>query len=57
MPNFTAGYPQRTGNSEGDTKALLDWAESLIDELRYVLSNIDEYNISESYTKYIKETN
>ena len=28
-----------------------------LDELKYVLSNIDEYNISESYTKHIKETN
>ena len=57
MPSFTAGYPKRSGNTEADTRELFDWAESLVDELKYVLSNIDEYNISEAYTKYVKETN
>lgn len=55
MPSFTSGYPERTGNPDMDEKAMFDWACSLIDELRYVLSNIDEYNISDNYTNYIKE--
>ena len=49
MPNFTAGYPERTGNPQKDLDNLNDWAVALIDELKFVLANLDECNISEEY--------
>lgn len=54
MPNFTAGYPERSGNREKDIENLIDWAVSLIDELQFVLANLDECNISEQYKVYLE---
>ena len=56
MPNFTAGYPKTCGDIKSDIKALNDWAVALIDELKFVLSNIDECNISESFTESFNNT-
>ncbi len=55
MPNFTAGYPKLTGNNEKDIKILNDWATALTDELKFILSNLDECNISESLINLLKE--
>lgn len=55
MPIFTGEYPRKTGDTKKDTEALLDWAVGLIDELKFVLSNLDECNISENYKDYLKE--
>lgn len=54
MPNFTAGYPKLTGDEKKDLKALQDWAVALTDELKFVLSNLDECNVSESFLEGIK---
>lgn len=55
MPNFTVEYPGRTGNVKYDTERLFEWAALLTDELKIILSGLDEANISEAYTKYIME--
>lgn len=54
MPNFTTGYPKRTGNREKDIENLNDWAVSLIDELKFLLANLDECNISEQYSEFLQ---
>lgn len=53
MPHFTLSYPEKSVDSEESLKKLYDWSCSLVDELKYVLSNLDEYNISNSYTSSI----
>ena len=54
MPNFTAGYPKRTGNRDKDVENLNAWAVALIDDLKFVLANLDECNISEHYKEYLQ---
>ena len=54
MPNFTSGYPKFTGDDKKDIKALKDWAFNLTDELNFVLSNLDECNISEAFINSLK---
>ena len=51
MPNFTGEYPRRTGDTKKDVEILGDWAVSLIDELKFVLANLDECNIAEYYAE------
>lgn len=54
MPLFTGSYPKKTGDVKRDTENLNDWAVALVDELRFVLSRLDECNISEVYEKNLK---
>lgn len=54
MPLFTGSYPKKTGDVKRDTENLNDWAIALVDELRFVLSRLDECNISEAYEKKLK---
>ena len=56
MPNFTAGYPKVTGNNKEDIKTLNDWAVSLTDELKYILTHLDETNLAESFINELKNT-
>lgn len=51
MPLFTGSYPKKTGDEKRDIENLNDWAVALVDELRFVLSRLDECNISEAYEK------
>ncbi len=51
MPNFTGEYPKRTGDTKKDVEILGDWAVSLIDELKFILANLDECNIAEYYAE------
>ncbi len=53
MPYFTLSYPEKSPDSEETLKKLYDWSCSLVDELKYVLSSLDEYNISNIYTNSI----
>lgn len=54
MPLFTGSYPKKTGDEKRDIENLNDWAVALVDELRFVLSRLDECNISEAYEKNLK---
>lgn len=56
MPIFTGTYPKKTGDMKKDIENLNDWAVGLIDELKFVLLNLDECNISEEYKNYLKES-
>lgn len=56
LPNFTAGYPRKTGDIKKDVEFLSDWAVSLIDELKFILANLDECNISEYYAKELTKS-
>lgn len=53
MPNFTCAYPEKTGDYKTDINNLHDWAVVLIDELKFLLANLDECNISEQYSEYL----
>lgn len=47
MPNFTMGYPRKTGDTKKDVECLHEWATALTDELKYILANLDECNLAE----------
>lgn len=57
LPNFIGEYPKRTGDTKKDVEILSDWAISLIDELKFVLSNLDECNIAEYYAEKLTQKN
>ena len=49
MPNLTAPIPSKlTGNNETDIKMLKNWGTALIDELRFIINNLDAGNVSEA---------
>ncbi len=49
MPNLTTPIPKKsTGNAQADIDALRKWGTALIDELTYILNNLDAGNVSEA---------
>lgn len=49
MPNLTTPIPKRsTGNTAEDINALRKWGTALIDELSYIINNLDAGNVSEA---------
>jgi len=49
MPNLTTPIPKKsTGNTQADIDALRKWGTALIDELTYILNNLDAGNVSEA---------
>ena len=48
LMNLTCHYPQRTGDTASDCRALFDWAAALLDELRPLLCNLDAGNVTEA---------
>lgn len=49
MPNLTTPIPPRlTGSAEADVAAIKKWGTALIDELTYILANLDAGNVNEA---------
>ena len=49
MPNLTAPIPSKlTGDNETDIKMLKNWGTALIDELSFIINNLDAGNVSEA---------
>lgn len=49
MPNLTTPIPPNlTGETENDLKKFKEWGTALIDELSYVLNNLDAGNVIEA---------
>lgn len=49
MPNLTTPIPKKsTGNLRDDISAIQKWGTALIDELTYIINNLDAGNVSEA---------
>lgn len=50
MPNLTSALPRKTMDINKNCDNLYDWAISLVDELKYILCNLDAGNVTEAHS-------